>query len=396
MEAERREIVFPRALYTAAAIFGVGYVVYWLRGVLTPILLAFAIAYVFDPVVDRLEAWKVPRPLGIAIVMLANLVAIALFVVLVIPTIVADIAGVAKELPAHAARWMGQAEHYVTQYGITIPHSTTEWFEQLRGHADKIAANVVTPVGTALTWVVGGTASAIGAAVGAMIVPVLAVYLLYDFDKITAGIRDLIPRRFRRTVTSYARDIDAVLGQFIRGQLIVMAILAVLYGGAYTLLGVRLAVPIGITAGILNFVPYLGSAFALVAGLLMSLVGGGGWGATGRRRDRLLGHSESRRVRDHSTRGRQRGWIARRLGLARVVRRRRALRVPGGSARASGRCDRQDLRRARDASTTARPNCFSQVRHHKRRRRRLPCRLRLARCHPKKNREARTDAAAME
>ena len=277
VEVERREIVFPRALYTVIAVFGVGYLVYWLRGVLTPILLAFAIAYVFDPVVDRLESWKVPRPLGIAIVMLANLLAIGLFVVLVIPSIVADMAGVAKELPGHAARWMLQAENYATQYGIKIPHSTTEWFEQLRGHADKIAANVVTPVGTALTWVVGGTASAIGAAVGAMIVPVLAVYLLYDFDNITAGMRDLIPRRFRRTVTSYARDIDAVLGHFIRGQLIVMAILAVLYGGAYSLLGVRLAVPIGIAAGILNFVPYLGSAFALLAGLLMSLIGGGGW-----------------------------------------------------------------------------------------------------------------------
>jgi predicted PurR-regulated permease PerM len=278
VEAERREIVFPRALYTVLAVFGVGYVVYWLRGVLTPILLAFAIAYVFDPVVDRLEAWKIPRPLGIAIVMLANIVAVALFVVLVIPTIVADMAGVAKELPGHAARWLGQAEHWLLRYGITIPHSSTEWLEQLRGHADKIASNVVTPVGTALTWVVGGTASAIGAAVGAMIVPVLAVYLLYDFDNITAGMRDLIPRRFRRTVTSYARDIDAVLGHFIRGQLIVMSILAVLYGGAYTLLGVRLAVPIGIAAGILNFVPYLGSAFALGAGLLMSLIGGAGWG----------------------------------------------------------------------------------------------------------------------
>jgi predicted PurR-regulated permease PerM len=110
-----------------------------------------------------------------------------------------------------------------------------------------------------------------------MIVPVLAVYLLYDFDNILAGIRDLIPRRFRRVVTSYARDIDAVLSQFIRGQLIVMGIVAVLYASAYSLLGIRLAIPIGICSGILNFVPYLGSAFALTSGLLMSLIGGGGW-----------------------------------------------------------------------------------------------------------------------
>jgi predicted PurR-regulated permease PerM len=109
-------------------------------------------------------------------------------------------------------------------------------------------------------------------------VPVLAIYLLYDFDRIIAGIRDLIPLRYREPVVSYAREIDAVLGDFVRGQLVVMIILAVLYGGAYAALGVRLAIPIGIVAGILNFVPYLGSAFALLSGLIMSLIGGGGWG----------------------------------------------------------------------------------------------------------------------
>jgi predicted PurR-regulated permease PerM len=277
VDVERREIVLPRPLLNAVAILGIGYLIYLLRGVLTPILLAFAIAYVNDPLVDKLETWKLPRPLGVAIVMLGTLTAIVLFVVLVIPNIVADIAVVAHELPAHATRWFASGEHWLSRYGITVPHSSTEWLDQLRSHADDIAGNVVTPVGTALTWVVGGTATAIGAVVGAMIVPVLSVYLLYDFDNIIAGIRDLIPRRFRRVVTSYARDIDVVLSQFIRGQLIVMVIVAFLYGTAYSLLGVRLAIPIGICSGLLAAVPYLGSAFALTSGLLMSLIGGAGW-----------------------------------------------------------------------------------------------------------------------
>jgi predicted PurR-regulated permease PerM len=120
----------------------------------------------------------------------------------------------------------------------------------------------------------GGTLSAIGSLAAALIVLVLAVYLLNDFDRITAGAAALIPLRWRATVTGYACEIDQMLSHFVRGQLTVMAILAVLYGGAYALLGVRLAAPIGIAAGILNFIPYLGSAFALAAGLLMSLLGG--------------------------------------------------------------------------------------------------------------------------
>ena len=71
METPRREIVLPRGIYVVGAILLAAYVVYWLGGVLTPIFLAFIIAYVLDPVVDRLEAWTVPRPAGIAIVLRA-------------------------------------------------------------------------------------------------------------------------------------------------------------------------------------------------------------------------------------------------------------------------------------------------------------------------------------
>jgi predicted PurR-regulated permease PerM len=120
----------------------------------------------------------------------------------------------------------------------------------------------------------GGTLSVLGSLAAALIVLVLAVYLLNDFDRMTAGARELLPLRWHETVTGYAREIDEILSHFVRGQVTVMAILAVLYSSAYALLGVRLALPIGIIAGVLNFIPYLGGAFALAAGLLMSLLGG--------------------------------------------------------------------------------------------------------------------------
>jgi predicted PurR-regulated permease PerM len=110
--------------------------------------------------------------------------------------------------------------------------------------------------------------------VAALVVPVLSIYLLNDFDRITAAARSHLPRRYRRVITEYAREIDAALSHFLRGQLTVMAIIAVLYGTAYSILGVRLALPIGIISGTLSFIPYLGSAFALSSGLLMSLLGG--------------------------------------------------------------------------------------------------------------------------
>jgi predicted PurR-regulated permease PerM len=274
VEAPRREIALPRALYIAGALLIAGFLVYWLRHVFTPIFLAFIIAYILDPVVDRLEAWKVPRPLAIAVVLGGTLGAIVVFLALVLPSIVAEVAGVVQDLPRQLAALWSRFEPWLVQQGISIPHSTQEWVERLGAYTSELASSILAPAGNVLSSIMGGTLSVIGSVVAALLVLVFGVYLLSAFDRMTAEVRELIPWRWRATVISYAEEIDQILSQFVRGQLTVMAILAVLYSGAYALLGVRLAVPIGIAAGMLNFIPYVGGAFALAAGMLMSLLGG--------------------------------------------------------------------------------------------------------------------------
>jgi predicted PurR-regulated permease PerM len=276
VDTPRRVIVFSRGVYVVLGFVALGYLVWLLRDVLTPIFLAVTIAYILDPVVDRLERWKLPRPLGVAVVLLVAIGAVALFLLLVLPDVISDVAAVVRELPSKAQALLAKTEPWLLERGIRVPHTADEWVSKLQGHANTAASSLLAPAGNVLKWAIGGTMSVIGAVIAALIVPILAIYLLNDFDRMTAGIRELIPNRYKDTVLSYAREIDVMLSQFMRGQLTVMAILAVLYGGAYSLLGVRLAIPIGIAAGILNFIPYLGSAFALVAGLLMTLIGGGG------------------------------------------------------------------------------------------------------------------------
>lgn len=278
MSAEKRELVFGKSWYWLGALVLVGVVLHALRDVLTPIFLAVTIAYILDPVVDRLERWRIPRGAAIAIVLVGFTGAVTAFLLLVIPEIARDVASVAKELPGHVQRGLGRLEPILRDQGIAMPHTTDEWIAQLKSKADSISASQLAPVGNALKAVIGGTVSAIGAVFGALIVPILAVYLLADFDRMVTGVHALVPLRFRDSVGEIASEIDHTLSQFMRGQLTVMLILAVLYGGAYWLLGVRLAIPIGIAAGILNFVPYVGGAFALVAGIIMSLIGGGGMG----------------------------------------------------------------------------------------------------------------------
>lgn len=274
MNTERRIVVPPRAVTYLAALLVGATIVYWLRGILTPIFLSYAIAYLLDPLVDRFEARKIPRPVGIVIVLGGALAAFVLFVAIALPGILSEVASVVSELPGQAMALLHSATPWLEQRGVAVPHSTTEWIERFGSDASSLASSVIAPAGGVLGTVFAGILTAVGSAAAVLIVPVLAVYLLNDFDRITEGVRELLPERYRERVTRYAREVDFALSQFIRGQLTVMAIMAVLYGAAYALLGVRLAPVIGVAAGVLNFIPYLGSAFALIAGLTMSLLGG--------------------------------------------------------------------------------------------------------------------------
>lgn len=273
-ETPRREIALPKEFYVVLGVALSGYLLYTLRAVLTPLFLAFAIAYVLDPVIDRLERWKLPRPAGIAIVLVAGLAFITGFIALVLPGVASDVAAVARELPGKIAALISSAEPWLTAHGIEVPHTTTEWMAKLGANANELATSVLAPAGGVLSALVASGFSMAGSVVAIAVVPVLSVYFLNDFDRITAGTRSLLPRRYRRVVTEYAKEIDAALSHFMRGQLTVMAIVAVLYAAAYAALGVRLALVVGFMAGLLSFIPYLGSAFALLAGLSMSLLGG--------------------------------------------------------------------------------------------------------------------------
>ena len=266
-----------RGLVVLIVLVALGFVVYELRGVLTPIFTALGIAYLLDPVVDRFEARGIPRGIGITIVLTLLALTVTLFSLLVLPGVIREVSQFLSDLPNELADLVRQIEPLLEQYNIPVPHSVNEALEQFELDPATVASHAAQPVEAVLRGVLGGTASAIGAIASALIVPVLAFYLLYDFDHMIAGGRDLVPLRVRPQVVEIATEIDEMLGQFVRGQLLVMIAMALLYGVAYSLVGVRLAIPIALVAGLLAFIPYVGSGSALTMGLLMCVVDWDGW-----------------------------------------------------------------------------------------------------------------------
>ena len=267
----------PRWIVIAAAVVVAGLLLYALRAVFTPVFFGFLIAYLLDPLVDRLEEWRLPRGLAITVILVVFLAATGIFLLLFVPAFAGDVAEVAKDVPAKLRELFDAWEPVLAERGIPVPHSLSEATEQLSVDAQDVAGRAAGPAMQALQWVVGGTASVVGAVLGLLMIPIFAFYLLYDFDRIVAYADGLVPPRHRSYVRELAREVDATIGLFVRGQLAVMTILAALYATGYTIVGIRLAVPIGILAGLLSFIPYVGAVLGVGLALAMCGLHFEGW-----------------------------------------------------------------------------------------------------------------------
>ena len=280
--------IFPRWLVAVVTVAVMGAVLYALRAVLTPVFFAFIIAYMLDPLVDRLEERKLSRGLAIAVLLTSALTAIGVFIVIIVPTVARELAAFTADLPAQIETVVDGVKPQLLEWGIDLDEVFSAavgqdghggfhaWLAEIQGDAREVAGSAAGPMAKALSFLLGGAVSIIGAIFGLLMVPVLAAYLLYDFDEIVLGVKELIPTDHRKSVSGLFRDIDRMMSQFIRGQLTVMVILGALYAIGFSLVGVRLAVLIGIVAGMLSFIPYVGGGLALLLALLMWLLDGAG------------------------------------------------------------------------------------------------------------------------
>jgi len=273
----------PRwVLWLGLAVAG-AWLFYTLRGVLAPVFFAFLIAYMLDPLVDRIEQSRLlhgrsyGRAVGIALILAGFFVIAVVGVLVVVPMVYEELANFLGRLPDLVARSRAEWEPILAEYGLTIPTSVRQAFEELHLDVQSVVAKGYAPFVAAVKSFLGGTASAVAGIVASVMIPVFAFYLLYDFDRLIAATGELIPPRHREEAGAFFGEIDAVLGQFFRGQFTVMVILGVLYAAGYGAIGVPLALPIGILAGILAFIPYLGSFTALGLALLMTMLDWQGW-----------------------------------------------------------------------------------------------------------------------
>lgn len=252
-------ITNQRNLALAALAFLVA--VFWLLGsVLTPFLIGAGLAYVCDPIVDRLERLRLSRTSGVLVVFAVVVVVWTLLMLLLLPQLQQQINTLIQNLP-HYVDWIQRTTApYLGGRGLDIESIKTLIAENW-GTAGGFASSVAKKAFSSST-------ALMALAMNVLLIPVIMFYLLRDWDHMVAWIRSQLPRRHVGTITELAQETDRVLGQFIRGQLLVMAVLGSIYIAGLWLAGLDLALVIGLGAGIVSFVPYVG----VISGLTVSSI----------------------------------------------------------------------------------------------------------------------------
>ena len=267
---------FYRRLQWAALALGVLWVVWLLAPILSPFVFAALLGWLGDPLVDRLERRGYKRNNAVILVFSTMSLVVVLALVVLVPLIEQQLVTLVESLPRYRDWFVGTAlPWFERRTGLSVLYwlDPEHLFGLVREHWQRAGGIAATVLG----YVSRSGFALLGMLANIVLLPVLTFFFLRDWDLLVGRVGALIPRDHYATVRKLAQESDAVLGGFLRGQLLVMLILGVLYGIGLWAVGLDLGILIGIIAGLLTFVPYLGPASIVVLGGIAALVQFGDW-----------------------------------------------------------------------------------------------------------------------
>ena len=250
--------------------FAVTTLVLWLLSpILLPFVAGFALAYLLDPVADWLERRGVPRIAASLLILGIFLLLFIGAVVALIPALLAQIEGFVARLPDYSARLRELAISW-----------SDGWLGQLiRDRSGEIESNIGGFATTVAEWLAGLVQSVLSGGMAIVnvlslfvVTPVVAFYMLVDWDRMVERIDGLLPRDQRETIAKLASEVDGALAGFVRGQSTVCVVLGLFYAIGLSLLGLNFALLIGLAAGLMSFIPYIGSISGFIIAVGVALV----------------------------------------------------------------------------------------------------------------------------
>ncbi|MEM7431402.1 MAG: AI-2E family transporter [Pseudomonadota bacterium] len=246
----------------------VGFLLYVLAPVLTPFIASALLAYIGDPLADRLQKYKMPRTVAVVLVFVLTFLVIGGLVLLVGPLIQSQVAALVAALPDIVSRI--EQEWLPSLYPLLDMEGADD--VGLGAFVSRYSEYAGTVGATVFGAITKSSGALLAAVLSLFLIPIITFYLLRDWDDIMGHIGALIPGQQRPTVLRLARETDEVLGAFLRGQLLVMLALSLIYSVGLGIVGLKFAIAIGVVSGLVSFVPYLGFVFGItLAGLTVAL-----------------------------------------------------------------------------------------------------------------------------
>ncbi|HVO15054.1 MAG TPA: AI-2E family transporter [Alphaproteobacteria bacterium] len=247
---------------------------YLLRGALLPFVAGMAIAYFLDPAADRLEKWGCSRTLATTIITLAFALVVIALLVLIVPVLSDQVSDLVKNLPSYADALKGALSRVIGVLQERLPPD----------QAANLRDTITQHIGDALKWL-GGLVGSIWSGGVALaetlslifVTPVVTFYLLKDWDRMVARIDGWLPRDNAEVIREQMRLIDQRLAGFVRGQSLVCLSLGCFYAVALSLAGLKFGLVVGLVAGILSFIPYVGTIVGFVSSVGLALAQSDNW-----------------------------------------------------------------------------------------------------------------------
>ena len=245
----------------------------WLLGpVLMPFVVASVLAYALTPLVNKIDALcrgRMPRVLAVIAVELSLFVVLVGLALLIVPIMAKELPLMREQAPLLADRLNSGLAPWLAQFGIKVSLDIASIKAVMLKYLN---ANYEEALGSLLSSLKLGGSVALTLLGNAVLIPVALFYLLMDWDKFVERLLELVPPSTRQAFDGFTNEADSVLGQYLRGQLLVMLIMAVFYATGLALFGLDLALPIGVFTGMAMFIPYVGYGLGLILALLAGLL----------------------------------------------------------------------------------------------------------------------------
>jgi predicted PurR-regulated permease PerM len=262
-----------RILWFVGTLLMVGLALYWLRGILLPFVAGMAVAYCLDPVCDWLERMKISRTWATAIVTVVFALIFVLLILLLVPLIYQQTIALAENMPRYVQAITEALAPLVERVRAQVPGVGMPDLQSVTGQISSI----IEWTGKALGRVVGGGLAFLNVLSLVFVTPVVTFYLLRDWDKLLAKLDSWLPRDHAATIREQVREVDRTLAGFARGQGTICLFLAVFYGVGLTAIGLNFGLAVGVLAGVLSFIPFVGSIVGLVGSLALAYVQFDSW-----------------------------------------------------------------------------------------------------------------------